>query len=102
MRLVLSDHQGMPYQLPQACPHCPEYPDWTGLEDHIAAAHSDLPACTATLTAEYTGGTVRCAFRVGHRSEDFGDWHASKSVWPAGRTVWNDGVPGAVPHGDGR
>jgi hypothetical protein len=65
----------MPYQLPQACPHCPEYPDWTELEDHIAAAHSDLPACTATLTAEYTDGTVRCAFRVGHRSEDFGDWH---------------------------
>ncbi len=91
----------MPYQLPQACPHCPEYPDMTELEAHIDTVHSGLPACTATVTDDYTGGTLHCAFRVGHHSEDFGDWHASRSVAPAGRTVWNDGVPGAVPHEGG-
>jgi len=88
----------MPYELPQECPHCPEHPDFRQLDDHIAAAHHDLPPCTATLDAVRVVGVVQCAFRVGHRSGDFGDWHASKSVAPRGRTVWNDSVQGATPH----
>lgn len=90
----------MPYKLPQECPHCPEHPDFTELDTHIADAHDDLPACTATLNADYTDGVVQCSFRVGHRSGDFGDWHASKSVAPMGRTVWNDAVQGSTPHQD--
>lgn len=93
----------MPYKLPQECPHCPEHPDFTELDAHIADAHDDLPPCTATPNDDYTGGMVQCSFRAGHRSGDFGDWHASKSVAPRGRTVWNDAATGAVPHKeDGR
>jgi len=88
----------VPYKLPQECPHCPEYPDFTELDAHIDSAHSDLPACTATLDDDYTDGVVRCSFRVGHRSGDFGDWHASKPHGPSGRTVWNDSTRGATPH----
>lgn len=84
--------------LHQACPHCPEYPTVGELDDHVASAHSDLPPCTATLDSECENGILYCAFRVGHRSEDCADWHASHRQGPAGRTVWNDAERGATPH----
>jgi hypothetical protein len=37
-------------------------------------------------------------FRAGHKGGEYGDWHASARSGPAGRTVWNDGARGAVPH----
>lgn len=90
----------MAFKLPQECPNCPACPDWTELDTHIATAHSELPACTATLDDDHTGGILHCSFRIGHHSEDFGDWHASKSVYPMGRTIWNDASKGATPHQD--
>jgi hypothetical protein len=86
------------YEPLQACPHCPEYPERSALDEHVASVHGDIPACTASLDSEYQNGILNCAFRVGHRSEDYGDWHASTPQGLAGRTVWNDSSRGATPH----
>jgi hypothetical protein len=88
------------------CPHCTETHPRNRLDQHITTAHADLPPCTATFTYPRSnvehcsaGSDVvhRCAFRVGHRDGEYGDWHATART-SAGRTVWNDGATGATPH----
>lgn len=77
------------------CPHCPERVTRSRLDEHVTTAHADLPPCSATFD---TGlDLVLCAFRVGHRDGEYGDWHATARD-EMGRTVWNDGAHGATPH----
>lgn len=81
----------------EPCPQCGEYGRPSRLDQHIAKAHADLPPCTASITNEHTDGTIRCAFRVGHR-DDYGVHHAGPRDPRTGRFRWSDGAEGAVPH----
>jgi hypothetical protein len=89
------------YVQTEKCPHCDDELNRSRLDGHVATAHADLPPCTATLSNQHTEGTTVCAFRVGHRDGEYGDWHATALTSVHGRTVWNDSAKGATPHTEG-
>ncbi|MET9073906.1 hypothetical protein ABZX95_17400 [Streptomyces sp. NPDC004232] len=77
------------------CPHCPERVPRSRLDEHVTTAHAELPPCTATFDTGHD--LALCAYRVGHRDGEYGDWHATARD-EMGRTVWNDAAHGATPH----
>ena len=77
------------------CPHCPEHIPRSQIDQHVTTKHADIPPCNATFTRGLD--KAHCAFRVGHRDGEYGDWHATTRDG-MGRTVWNDGAAGASPH----
>lgn len=84
------------FDVPQQCPHCELLE--RALDDHIAAAHGDLPTCNAKINNAGTEGqTIPCVFRVGHRDES-GNYHAGPIDRYGSRLRWNDGAMGATPH----
>lgn len=85
------------FDVQEECPHCEELQPSRQLDTHVAAAHADLPPCTARIETAYRE-TYRCAFRAGHEKGKYGCWHASTCGEPTGRHVWNDRAMGATPH----
>lgn len=84
--------------IPARCPQCGEFGRPGRLDQHIAKKHADLPPCTASITNEHTNGTIRCVFRVGHRDDEYGDYHAGPYSPDRGRHWWADHAEGAIPH----
>lgn len=84
---------------PEICPHCDQPQPASEMDQHIATAHADLPACTATLDSEHYTDVLHCVLRAGHRKGhgEYGDRHISERR-PYGRTVWVDTADGATPH----
>lgn len=78
---------------PEKCPHCDAHPTANRVDEHIAAEHGDLPLCNAR---HFDGAHAPhlCAFRVGHKDGEYGDWHATIRG-EMGRFVWNDAAAGA-------
>lgn len=83
--------------IPELCPHCNQPQTRGQIDEHVTTAHADIPPCTARISTA-SGGLYSCAFRVGHKDGEYGDWHASIQGGPLGRYVWNDTVIGATPH----
>ncbi|MCI3246284.1 hypothetical protein [Streptomyces spinosisporus] len=86
------------FDVDEECPHCDEPQPSQQMDAHVAAAHADLPPCTARIDLE-GGPTYACAFRAGHDKGEYGKWHASKrggETWT--RYVWNDSALDATPH----
>lgn len=81
------------------CPHCEEPQPAQQMDAHVSSAHGDLPPCTARIEPDH-GGLYTCAFRVGHKNGEHGNWHASTrgEAEVSGRYVWNDTAKGATPH----
>lgn len=79
----------------QDCPHCEEPQPAQQMDAHVSSAHYDLPPCTARIELDH-GGLYTCAFRVGHKNGEHGNWHASAQS-ETGRYVWNDTHKGATP-----